>query len=200
MVKSLHETPPPPEGWNPNLHSQSQLDQHSIIGLTGPAGVGKDTVGRLLSSSYNLYAFARPLKQALSTLGIHEPADRAAKEALLGGKPFSYRKAAQTLGTEWARNLDPDFWLNLAEDKTRFMRRVVFTDVRFENEAAWVRKQGGVIWHIHGRATTVIGDSAKHASENAVEVKPEDFQLDNSGSIEELTEAVQELLRKKRHG
>jgi hypothetical protein len=187
-------------GWNPNIHSQSHLDEHSVIGLTGPAGVGKDTVGMLLSSNYNLYAFAKPLKQALSVLGINEPADRAAKETLLGGKPFSYRKAAQTLGTEWARNLDPDFWLNLAEEKTRHMRRVVFTDVRFDNEAEWVRKQGGVIWHIHGRATTVTGDAAKHASENAVEVKSGDFQLDNSGSISDLTEAVQELLRKKRHG
>lgn len=191
---------PRPSGWNPNLHNQSHLDQHSIIGLTGPAGVGKDTVASLLAGLYKPYAFARPLKEALAVLRIYEPSIREAKELPLQGRPFSYRKAAQTLGTEWARNLDPDFWLNLAAQNTQHMKQVVFTDTRFENEAAWVRKQGGAIWHISGRATTVAGEAANHASEVTVEFKEGDFKLDNSGSIEDLTCAVQELLKAKKHG
>ena len=189
-----------PSGWNPNMHNQSHLDQYNIIGLTGSAGVGKDTVATLLAGLYTPYAFARPLKEALAVLRIYEPSSRKAKELPLHGKPFSYRKAAQTLGTEWARNLDPDFWLNLAAQNTHHLKQVVFTDVRFENEAAWVRKRGGVIWHISGRATTVAGEAAKHASEVAVEFKEGDFKLDNSGSIEDLTCAIQELLKAKKYG
>lgn len=176
------------------------VEDQSIIGLTGPAGVGKDTVGALLAGIYTRYAFARPLKEALASLRIYEPSDREAKEVDLPGKPFSYRKAAQTLGTEWARNLDPDFWLNLAGQNTKHLRKVVFTDVRFENEAAWVRKQGGVIWHISGRSTTVTGEAAKHVSEVAIKFLEGDFKLDNSGSIEDLTCAVQELLGALKHG
>lgn len=191
---------PRPSGWNPNLHNQSHLDRNSIIGLTGSAGVGKNTVASLLAGLYTPYAFARPLKEALAVLRIYEPSGREAKEQPLQGKPFSYRKAAQTLGTEWARNLDPDFWLNLAAQNTQHIKQVVFTDTRFENEAAWIRKQGGVIWHIAGRATTVVGEAANHESEVAVRFQEGDFKLDNSGPIEDLTPAVQELLKAMQHG
>lgn len=163
-----------------------------IIGLTGPAGVGKDTVAMLLTT-HAKYAFALPLKQALAILGIDEPASRSEKECVIPGRTYSYRRAAQTLGTEWARNLDPDFWLNLAAARTAHWPRTVFTDVRFENEAAWVRSQGGVIWHISGRKTTVSGEAANHASETPVKFVKGDKTLDNSGSFEELWDKVEDL-------
>lgn len=167
----------------------------NLIGLTGAAGVGKDTVALLLTSSqYSRYAFAQPLKEALSVLGIAEPTSREAKEADMEGRPYSYRKAAQTLGTEWARNLDPNFWLNLATQKTEHIAKLVVTDVRFENEANWIRSKGGVIWHITGRAPTVTGDAAKHASEKSVAFQDGDFRLDNSGTVDQLKRNVKILL------
>lgn len=175
-------------------------EDQSIIGLTGPAGVGKDTVASVLAGVYTRYAFAGPLKIALSCLNLFEPRTRAAKEVLLPGKPYSYRTAAQTLGTEWARRLDPDFWLKLADEKTVHLRKVVFTDVRFNNEADWVRTRGGVIWHVTGRATTVTGEAAAHASEVAVDFKDGDWTLDNSGTLEDLTSNTQDLLWRMKHG
>lgn len=160
--------------------------QKTIIGLTGAAGSGKDTVASMLPISFYRYAFAKPLKEALKVLGIPEPKTRAEKEGLLPGRTYSYRKAAQTLGTEWARNLSKTFWSDLAKDAIQGFDKVVLTDVRFENEADWVRNQGGVIWHIKGRMTELLGDTANHPSEIPVEFKLGDVLIQNDGTLDEL--------------
>lgn len=167
-----------------------------LIGLTGFAGAGKDTAALLFErlAGYKPYAFAKPLKQALDVLGIHEPADRAQKEALIPGRNYSYRTAAQRLGTEWARSLDPDFWINLATDFVQKNDRVVISDVRFENEADMVRSHGGTMIHIVGRKPTVTGDNLRHPSEKPIVVKASDIVLDNSGGLHELHYKVLEIL------
>jgi hypothetical protein len=173
-----------------------------VVGLAGPAGSGKDTVAGMLraATGCETYAFAGPLKEALKILGIHEPISREAKEDLLPGKTYSYRTAAQRLGTEFARSLDPNFWQVLAEKCTKGAHAIAFTDVRFENEAQWVRNQGGVIWHIKGRKTTVTGDNAKHASEVPLEVSPIDRVIHNDGSLEQLQGWVSTLLKEWNNG
>lgn len=169
-----------------------------LIGLCGRAGSGKDTVAELLyiRGRFARYAMAKPLKDALAAMGIFEPA-RDKKELPLPGRPFSYRQAAQTLGTEWARNLDPDFWINLAErNVTRYLKEntpVVITDIRFENEEKFVRKHGGVIWQIVGRSAE-LGDAAGHVSE---QYKPTpDLIIDNSSTLKQLELMVQQILEK----
>ena len=166
-----------------------------LLGLTGPAGVGKDTVAMLLRDyGFSSYAIASPLKKMLSAIGLHEPKTREEKEVNLSGRQFSYRKAAQTLGTEWARNLEDAFWLNLAEQELRKHDRLVITDVRFENEAAWLRQHGGRLIHISGRATTVDGEAAKHASEAGIKPIPGDLYLVNDATLAELNGRVSRLL------
>lgn len=166
-----------------------------LIGLTGPAGVGKDTVAAVLKSmGWYQYAFAKPMKEMLAVVGLHEPPTREAKEAELPGLGFSYRKAAQRLGTEWARELHQDFWLMVAEKQIAFYPKVVISDVRFENEAAWLRNMGGTIVHIIGRRTTVQGEEALHVSENGIMQRPQDKILENSGSLSLLAVNINTLL------
>lgn len=167
-----------------------------IIGLAGCAGVGKDTVAGILATkySYKCYAFAKPLKAALAAVGLKEPESREDKEALIPGRTFSYRKAAQTLGTEWARNLEQGFWLELAKSNTKDFQYVVITDVRFEDEAEWVRSSGGVIWRVQGRASTVSALEAAHASEAGLAPNSADKVLDNSGNFGYLYEQIDELV------
>jgi hypothetical protein len=168
-----------------------------LLGLTGPAGVGKDTVAQFLAGyGFVSYAFAKPLKEALSVLDINEPDTREAKEQLIPNRPYSYRTAAQRLGTEFARAIDPDFWLKLAASRTCGNYNTVVTDVRFENEATWVRKQGGLLVHIIGRRTTVNGINAKHSSENGVHLLSSDVILDNSGDKIHLLNNVKQLVLK----
>lgn len=157
----------------------------TLVALTGPAGAGKDTVAELISTlhpSVTRYAFARPIKQMLAALGMEEPLDRAEKEAVNPAFGFSYRRAAQTLGTEWGRSLHPDLWLNRAEAQYRQCTAQVFviTDCRFANEVQWVRELGGHVVHVVGRAAKLSAGAATHASEGGVHALPMDYVLDNS--------------------
>lgn len=177
-----------------------------LIGLTGKAGSGKDTVGDILWRSHRMYkvAFAYPLKEALRAMGFPEPENRGDKEAIISGFGFSWRELAQTLGTEWGRARDPDLWLKLAMQKTenilrvRETNRVVITDVRFENEAAAIRERGGQIWHITGREGQMLGVTKAHASEAGVQVAKGDKVIVNSGTLVELADLVDELMESNR--
>lgn len=172
-------------------------DRQIFLGLTGPAGVGKDTVASLLAGyGYTPYAFATPMKEMLHVAGLVEPSTREAKEANLPGLSYSYRHAAQQLGTEWARNLDTDFWVKVAARRVGGMARVVFSDVRFENEAAWIRSSGGKIVHIIGRQTTVQGAAALHASETGIRKVDSDLVLENDSTVETLHDRVFQILKR----
>jgi hypothetical protein len=65
---------------------------------------------------------------------------------------------------------------------------VIIKDIRFENEAEFLRNHGGTIWHIkREQALKVIS----HASEKGIKVKDKDIVIQNNGSLEELEFAVQ---------
>jgi hypothetical protein len=143
---------------------------------------------------YKQIAFAGPLKEGLAVMGFPEPKDRELKELLIPGFGFSWRKAAQTLGTEWGRSLQGDIWLAITKERCRTMPydRIVITDVRFHNEADWVR-ENGLLVHVVGRQATMVGDEAKHASEHGIRYAPGDYTIHNTGTPAELMARVQEL-------
>lgn len=166
-----------------------------IIGLTGRAGVGKDTVADMLVATYGFKktAFAAPIKDMLAVAGFPEPA-RDMKEKQVEGFDFTWRKAAQTLGTEWGRSLDADLWLKivmlkLADTKHNW----VVSDVRFYNEAAAIRKVGHIM-HIVGRSTTVSGEQANHVSESGVRRHEDDWVIDNSRSLACLAVTLENMV------
>jgi len=179
----------------------------TIIGLTGYAGTGKDTVRALLEEhGFDGLAFADPiramLRQMLRSTGITEAYmdDRDFKEAIIPELGVSYRHMAQTLGTEWGRNLQPDFWLSLAgaymadvqDSAIPNIPNFVLSDVRFANEADWVRARGGVIWHIQRSAATPV---RPHVSESEVGHIASDLTIYNNGTLGELRYAVEQALK-----
>lgn len=168
-----------------------------LIGITGRAGAGKDTIGYHLRRNfgYKPVAFADPIRRALvAMLDIDEMHfSHAYKEQVLPQFGKSPRQLMQTLGTEWGRNLvNPDLWLIVArgsiEQHWSQSNRVVITDVRFENEANLIREMGGVVWHVLRAAS---GTQHAHASENGVSFQPDtDRMIDNNTSFEELFNQV----------
>jgi hypothetical protein len=99
----------------------------------------------------------------------------------------------QTLGTDWGRDLiSPNLWTLLAHQ--RLLRNgpgMVIPDIRFENEAAWVRDHGGMVIHLTRPDAEPV---QKHPSENGVKRLPQDVQLFNIGTLEELQSSVKALL------
>lgn len=165
-----------------------------IIGIAGKAGSGKDTVADFLvqEHGYVKYSWAAPIKAALAAMGFPEPADRDLKEAIIPELGVSWRHLAQTLGTEWGRKLaHPDLWLILAA--RHMTERTVIADVRFENEAAMVRENGGVILHMTGRQAD-LGAAASHASEAGLWVWAKDYVIDNSYDFSVTKLTVTDLL------
>ena len=170
-----------------------------LIGLTGLAGSGKDTVRNILQDmGYTGFAFADPirgmLRELLTSSCIDDRCmdDRAFKELPVPELGVSYRQMAQTLGTEWGRTLAHDFWLRIAgayldEQVNQGGTHFVVSDVRFANEAQWVRDHGGVIWHINRPDCQPV---RPHVSENKGLCWVVDHQIQNDGSIGELHRAV----------
>jgi hypothetical protein len=172
-----------------------------IIGFCGRAGAGKDTAAQLLqdlwwpefaefgaaSARVTRVALADPMRDMLRALGIPAEylSDRALKEAPIPGLDRSYRQLAQTLGTEWGRNCNgEDFWLKVAGLKIRNAKGLVMiTDVRFPNEADWLRAQGGYLVRIDRPGVAAVNP---HPSEQYADSLRVDYVLDNSGSIAKL--------------
>lgn len=129
--------------------------QPLILGLTGPAGAGKDTAAAYLEDQYAFVAvaIAEPVRDMVGTLLRFVDVDgawcieRSLKELPVNVIGRSYRELAQTLGTEWGRGLHAELWLRIAEYRVNRVldmgANVVITDVRFPNEAQWLERAGG---------------------------------------------------------
>ena len=72
---------------------------------------------------------------------------------------------------------------------------IVITDIRFDNEADWLRKLGGSVWHIHRpNASGPIGESARHISEAGVAMQAGDLKINNTASFDALATLAEEAL------
>lgn len=175
-----------------------------IIALAGPARSGKDTVADHLVKHHQLQsmAFADPIRAMLAEgfdLWAHH--FQELKEEPLPWLNISPRRLLQTLGTEWGRSLHPDIWVLLMQrrldDYAGPEDRIVITDVRFENEAYWVRQRGH-LWHIQRPDPLRVGlsDTARaHASEAGVHKLPGDRLLYNDSTLEHLYAQIDTQLR-----
>lgn len=205
-----------PGGWKNEGKNLKQGNRRlfKLVGVTGAAGSGKDSVAQgLVKVGFVQYALAWPIKHALNAIFGWEMAqwdDRAWKEAEIEELGFSPRRAAQTLGTEWGRGMKEDLWLSLADFRLKgydhaiaqalalqaanpgteavLPKGMVVSDIRFENEAQWVRNSGGQIWHIVRPGVEAV---AAHSSEAGVKRESQDIVLYNSGSLEGLQRAAQ---------
>lgn len=112
------------------------------------------------------------------------------------------RRLLQVLGTEVGRELlGENIWVEAArrriQDLTGHGRDVVITGVRFPNE---VELFNSWLYDDNIAATTVFVTRpglppATHASETSVQLEDFEYELKNTGSLEDLTIASSQLLR-----
>ena len=168
-----------------------------IIGIAGQARSGKDTIARHLMTvhGFERYAFADPIKDVVCAMfgWDHRHADGELKERMDPDLGFSPREAFQLFGTEFGRALNPNMWVLMAQKWLRCSGnpRVVIPDVRFLNEAEFCRKNG-ILLHVFR------GDRQKvtpHSSEIPLEIQPEDRVVRNNGTIADLINDVEGVLK-----
>jgi hypothetical protein len=172
-----------------------------IIGLTGLAGSGKDTVGEYLEihRGFERDSFAAPIRKALAVMGLGTSMYDD-KDYVDQSFQKSWRDMARSLGTEWGRNLVcQDLWILLLIDRVwpKLSRglSLVVTDVRFANEANYIRAKGGTIWRITRPGWAHRCDQ-EHVTEAGVARIAASTEICNDGTLEELYEQVDaELLR-----
>lgn len=169
-----------------------------LIGITGRARAGKDTIASHLVErhGYTRMAFADPIRDMLAVLGVDGDHMNTYKEEIIPHLGISYRHLAQTLGTEWGRQLHgTDFWVNVLDRRKVTLhphaQRIVISDVRYNNEARYIRQCGGTIWHVERPDNPVgLADHAReHPSETGVDNTYIDARLINH-TIPELREAI----------
>jgi hypothetical protein len=173
-----------------------------IIGIHGRARSGKDTVADILCRYHGFVrlAFATPIKDMLINGGLcrREDLEGNDKETPLPNIGVTARRLMQTLGTDWGRNMiGADVWIKRADQilqqYLKFTKNVVVTDVRFANEAEYVRRVGGTIWHLQRRLPSNC--VALHPSEHALPILPgTDSWIDNDAGLEQLAGTVERAL------
>lgn len=110
------------------------------------------------------------------------------------------RRFYQRLGTEGVRgNLGEDTWVNLAEREIRaagYARRLVFPDVRFDNEANLIRWFGGTVVEVQRPAA--IPDTVDNHRSEQLEVTPDRVVTNVEGDPESAFNAIVKILRLNR--
>lgn len=171
-----------------------------LIGLAGRAGTGKDAVGERLRRDhlFMVFSFAAPIKEAVcAAFGLNAAQTVTKKEEVIDWIGKSPRQIFQLLGTEFGRELiHPDIWIRSLERDLERLRshglalRSVITDVRYPNEAAWIRAQGQ-LWHIRRRAAEPVN---AHGSEAGIDPLPGETIIDNDGNLDDLAARIRALI------
>lgn len=169
-----------------------------LIGLIGRAGSGKTAAAYHLMMAHDFVAvaFADAIKDGvlepmLVNLGIdyahlHEPMLKA--QRLPGyahdSAPVTARQLMQEFG-DAGRRCHPDWWVDqlaasvgLMHGRTPIHDRIVVSDVRYPNEAAWIVRHGGVLVRLHREQAEPVRE---HSSEQHVDTLTAHVDLVNNG-------------------
>jgi hypothetical protein len=170
---------------------------------------GKSTVAVRLADQVwvKTLKFAYPLKQMVATLledvldanaaPVADFIDGPFKEAPIGELGgLTPRRLMQTLGTEWGRALDVDFWVRVMEARLNHFPPAgpcaVVDDMRFPNEYDMLKRRGALMVKIVRGAEHYEGT---HASEGALDSHAFDVTIHNDGTLEDLYTQVDRLVK-----
>ena len=173
-----------------------------IIGLSGYAQSGKDTVANILVSKYEFerVAFADAIRSILWEMNPIVKDSGFTLQGVVNAYGWDkakimfpeIRRLLQELGVSSRASLDEDVWVNAVlrkvNDKTK---KYVISDVRFENEAAIIKQMDGYLWRVKRPGIEAVNG---HVSESEMDGYKVDQILNNGGTIEELELLVQQRM------
>jgi len=183
----------------------------SIIAISGRKRSGKDTIANYLIDKHKFkrYGFADPIRAtAKLVFGWTEDWIVNHKEEIDPYWDISYRQFAQDFGTEYMQFGLPSRFPKFKEQNgrqfwvKRFLRMYnqesiksnwVLSDCRFPHETIPIKKHGGIV--IRVVRPDHEDKSDLHASEIEQDSIVPDYTLINNASIEDLQNAVSEILK-----
>lgn len=188
-----------------------------VIGFVGKMKSGKTTGARYLveTQQYTRLRVADGLKKMLKDgLGIddrHIDGDlkNAPCEQLCG---MSARHAMITLGTEWGRNLiHPDLWVKTIDTQMRDLiyrghGKFVIDDIRFLNEATWLKALNGQNgnYTFDARLIRVLRKDGDNTSEHQSEKEQEgiitDATIYNDYTLSMYYESINDIVSRRFEG
>ena len=167
-----------------------------IIGLTGYAQSGKDTVAKILVENYGYtrIAFADKIRDFLyetnpmfdaiagEPMFVKNKVDRDGWEE--AKKSPHIRRLLQTSGVAARKVFGDLFWVQQALRDVHFEGNYVITDVRFTNEADAIKKyDNSQLWRIKRLGVDAING---HVSEHEMDGYPVDQIFVNNTTVEDL--------------
>ena len=184
----------------------------SIVGVTGRAQHGKDTIGKMLiAHGYTRYAFADQLKALAAYINPIIPFTGGADmvtpwslaladylELVGGWEPAKenpeVRRFLIALGLGVREYIGWDSWVMacakaIDDDGAH---DVVITDVRFPNEADWIHEQGGIVIRVTRPATEAVDPT--NESERHVASLTADYDIVNNKDRDHLQQQVYEAV------
>ena len=166
-----------------------------IIGISGNARVGKDSVAKILERvGYIHTAFANPLKKhcsALFGLTEEESSDEFKDIPLRRLGYRTPRQVWQEVGA-FTRNIDPDIWVNKTFCGFVDQYDYVISDVRYANELARIQSgKDSIVIRVESSLVRKGIPGGEHESEHSL---PKDLKYDftiyNNGTPEDLRKRV----------
>ena len=162
-----------------------------IIGLTGYAQSGKDSVANVLTKNYGFQriAFADKIRDLLYEMNP-DFKDTLLQQAVNKNgwdevkQDPSVRRMLQNLGVGARKVFGENHWIVEALKNIDRDANYVITDVRFINEAEWVKEvYSGQLWRIKRTGVEAVNG---HVSEHELDGYKVDQILSNGGTLEEL--------------
>lgn len=160
-----------------------------IIGLAGPARVGKSYLSRELKrvTGCEVMSFASSIRMGLYTMGIN--VDLQDKEAPIY-RDKSTRDLMRSLGTAWGReSVHENLWVDLLMDQIERSEShlVVIDDVRFSNESTAIRNRGGFTVELSRGDITY---NREHSTELGLGPEFVDLRVDTSNALASVYEIL----------
>ena len=183
-----------------------------LIGLTGYAGSGKDTVAEYLIKEHGFTRLAFADKVRELAYRLNPPIDYGASDIQWEVNKQGWDAAKQhpeiriwlqDIGTSCRDIQGADVWIDalysgywaLIDDAQpcHNIENVVITDVRFLNEMEWIIGLGGRIVRVNRPEVGPVND---HPSETELDGWAMDGYIVNDRNLEDLSNAVDELINK----
>ena len=187
-----------------------------IIGISGKAGSGKDTVAKMLEVLYanpdisyedfankryknfadiQIVHFADTLKetaQILFRIGEWETNTQEGKKTTINWIGKTVRELLQGIGQGLRDAIDPNLWVKILFANTEGWSNYIIADVRYPNEVYAIKKRNGVLIRIDRKGA----GAGNHSSETALDnYKEWDVHIENNDSIEDLFEAMKIFIK-----